>query len=483
MSISSSQYMQQTNYTQQHQNQQWPTAPLPMAALKQQTSISGGGKQVVATAGQKQKIVRRSRQPRNPQLSVARRNERERNRVKMVNRGFADLRERLLASFVSVSSSSTSCSGDSPAPEAFNSANWENEGSQFGSASEQMMLSPSKSISDKNQQSQDSKAKKYSKVETLRAATQYIKQLTEILRQQEALESSSTGQLYTMASNMDDQLADELNGSPPSSYLAFADNPPSNSTCSNASSQQQQQTYMTQAISQSNKKFVVSTTIPSSSGQTIQWNSNNNCLVQTSSSPTNQTSSVSTPTATTTTTTLPQNTFIKLEPQSSQFSHQNYNITQHSQAAVEDQSSHTHIWIEQHQTSFMEQQQIYQQQQQQQQQQEQQWQFGMNQTSDIVQQSSVSSASPCSSTATNQTNTTTATSSANQANHTYDWYPAQQNQLSPLATQASSPGYPAEHQQQQYQMHRIQHQQQHQHHQQQPIMYHPQHQQHQISLY
>lgn len=93
--------------------------------------------------------VRRTRQPRNPQLSVARRNERERNRVKMVNNGFALLREHLPIDEHTTAASLDSGS-ETPTP-------------------------------DGGKQSQG-RVKKFSKVETLRAAIQRIKMLEELIR-------------------------------------------------------------------------------------------------------------------------------------------------------------------------------------------------------------------------------------------------------------------------------------------------------------
>lgn len=95
--------------------------------------------------------VRRARQSRNPQLSVARRNERERNRVKMVNNGFARLRDHLPIEYLQQTS-----------------AGYESAGSETPDV--------------KSPGSQSSKAKKFSKVETLRAAIKHISMLNELMR-------------------------------------------------------------------------------------------------------------------------------------------------------------------------------------------------------------------------------------------------------------------------------------------------------------
>lgn len=105
------------------------------------------------SSSSKQKI-RRTRQPRDPQVSVARRNERERNRVKMVNNAFANLREHLPQELV------------------------------------ERLVCDSKG-----------KGKKFSKVETLRTAIQHIKNLVEVLNDGSELASTS------------EAIADELSAS------------------------------------------------------------------------------------------------------------------------------------------------------------------------------------------------------------------------------------------------------------------------------
>lgn len=122
-------------------------------SLEQQHSLSMRKR---PPAGSQQVKVRRTRQPRNPQLSVARRNERERNRVKMVNNGFALLREHLPIEDLQAHSLADDSGDDTPTPDC-------------GAAKGQSAKS----------------GRKFSKVETLRAAIARIRMLEELIRSTE----------------------------------------------------------------------------------------------------------------------------------------------------------------------------------------------------------------------------------------------------------------------------------------------------------
>ena len=130
------------------------TSGAQLKAHEQQTKRGRqrAAKTNVQTLAQGQTVakVRRTRQARNPQLSVARRNERERNRVKMVNNGFALLRDHLPVEYL------------------------QSTGDEQTSEPATPDLASNRSCS--------SKAKKFSKVETLRAAIQHIKSLVQVLQ-------------------------------------------------------------------------------------------------------------------------------------------------------------------------------------------------------------------------------------------------------------------------------------------------------------
>lgn len=316
---------------------------------QQQTIVStNDNQQQQQTKMQPTKITkaRRTRQPRNPQLSVARRNERERNRVKMVNNGFALLREHLpiedLQAFEQPGGSETP------------------DGTSSGG------------------KSAGQKAKKFSKVETLRAAIQRIKMLEELIRSTEpgfeSINITSTGNSQHL--NMYDEEPLSVCGGEALSYMSSS-SPHSSSTTTTATAASTQQAFN------------------SSSSNNNNINLDNNNLHLTAYQQQYQ----------------PEH-FIKLEPQQTtpQFSPQQlYNVpspqnSQHSHSSgpksnqqpqyqqvhhhnqqqqleamqqptmspaepLQEEPSHTHLWIQQHQSSFIEQQQQQYQQQQQQQQQ------------------------------------------------------------------------------------------------------------------
>lgn len=311
--------------------------------------------------GQQQKVakatkVRRSRQPRNAQLSVARRNERERNRVKMVNNGFALLREHL------------------PVEDLQACEQQSDDGSVSGTQ-----------MNNNKQSSNSSKAKKFSKVETLRAAIQRIKLLEELLR-----------------STDPDFKSIQLNGTETTAALnnqmmaMYDDEEPSLSVCeplSCGSSSAQSTNLLNNNVNQQPLDNM--------------HNNNNNNIHQQVNQQHHLASAHPMNSASATITTAPSTTmysnyapssghFVKLEPQSPSMSqmspqqaapHQttasglNHHQQQYhhlhpnqSQSQVHlsgptmgveqapEVPSHTHIWIQQHQSSFMEQQQQYQQQ-------------------------------------------------------------------------------------------------------------------------
>lgn len=315
--------------------------------------------------GQQQKVakvtkVRRSRQPRNAQLSVARRNERERNRVKMVNNGFALLREHLPVEDLQACEQQSGC--ETP------------DGSLSGT---QM---------NNKQSSSSSKAKKYSKVETLRAAIQRIKMLEELIRSTEP--GFESMQLNMIGGNANSTNEASLNGQ---MMAMYDDEEPSLSVCEPLS-----------CGSSSAQSTNLLNNQPEINNNTIHNNSNINHHHLAPTHPMNSASATITtaPTSTTIYSSYVQSGpssghFVKLEPHSpsvSQMSpqqvalhqtttsglnhlnqqqyhhHHNQSQVHLSQMGVETQAqevpSHTHIWIQQHQSSFMEQQQQYQQQQQ-----------------------------------------------------------------------------------------------------------------------
>ena len=118
--------------------------------------------------------LRRTRQPRNPQLSVARRNERERNRVKQVNNGFATLRDHLPVEYLQREAAAAAAAAAAAGSECGAGTGADDTGSDtpdlFGSGG---ASSGSKSTT--------TKTKKCSKVETLRSAIQYIKMLNQLI--------------------------------------------------------------------------------------------------------------------------------------------------------------------------------------------------------------------------------------------------------------------------------------------------------------
>lgn len=246
--------------------------------------------------------VRRSRQPRNAQLSVARRNERERNRVKMVNNGFALLREHLPAEDLQA------CESGSETP----------DGSSSGG----------------HQAKCANKAKKYSKVETLRAAIQRIKMLEQLIRSTEPeFESINLNTSGPLAAN---QMPTSYDEEPLSVREPLSCD---SSSAQSASQHQYQQRLMhtSEASQHLSPAFTTAST-------TIY---NANCGA---------------------------GHFIKLEAQASEpLSPEQPQATsqqpdglnpQHLSQYQPEAASHTYTWIQQHQSSFMEQQQQYQQQRQ-----------------------------------------------------------------------------------------------------------------------
>lgn len=273
--------------------------------------------------------IRRTRQPRNPQLSVARRNERERNRVKMVNNGFALLRNHL----------------------PFDESALEESGSETPTPGGKPLSGSS------------SKGKKFSKVETLRAAIQHIRMLENLIRTQEP-EFESMNIVNSSGSASGSQMAsmyDEVDGCP----LSVGE--PLSCSSAHSNSTSTNQTHQDSLLSQLQIRA-------ESSNISVQAGSSTYMGRHLSADSQNH-----------------QEQFIKLKPQHHQI-HHNHNHHQHQQQqhsipspqnhpagqslangsqpqsqfsvppSESQAQSHTHIWIEQHQNSFMEQQQLYNQQ-------------------------------------------------------------------------------------------------------------------------
>lgn len=251
------------------------------ASIRKRSNLAPGSKQPVK--------VRRTRQPRNPQLSVARRNERERNRVKMVNNGFALLREHLPIEDLQAHSMADDSGDDTPTPDC---------GAAKGQAS-------------KN-------GKKFSKVETLRAAIARIRMLEELIRSTEPGFESMNIQQSGMSQPLD------------------CDNSAATFTGSTGSQQ----------------SSVVSNHGPYDMDEPLSVCEPLSCnSVGSSHSPIQQVYT-------------PQHCqpFPKQEPANSpEIGHHQQQIHHHHQQQQQQQQmeipSHTHLWIQQHQNSFIEQQQ------------------------------------------------------------------------------------------------------------------------------
>jgi hypothetical protein len=305
--------------------QQQPQQPQPQSSPQKPTRVTK---------------VRRTRQSRNPQLSVARRNERERNRVKMVNKGFALLRSHLPIDYLQQSNGYESAGSETP--------DIKSPGSQSG------------------------KAKKFSKVETLRAAIQHIRMLEELMRSAEPnFESINIGQEQQQPQiKQDDGASNSFTGyddvdSGPSSC---ADGPLS---CGSASSlinpasnqpaiqcRQQVQLYAgEQAIgASSNLEQFVKLEPFAANNEPIQFQQQQ--LIQPASPLDSARTTIQTPVSQ-----------AQQQHLNSHYSQAPSMMTQvHQQQAIAGSdttttSEHTHMWIQQHQSSFMEQQQQQQQQQ------------------------------------------------------------------------------------------------------------------------
>jgi len=283
--------------------------------MPRQVKLEASG-QVAASKGQVAKVVkvRRTRQARNPQLSVARRNERERNRVKMVNNGFALLREHLPVEDLQACEGSGS---DTPTPD---------NGSQSG------------------HKSSGSKAKKFSKVETLRAAIQRIKMLEQLIR-------STEPSFESMNIVSSSQFAGYEEAEPP---LSVCEPPSCGSSHSNSMSapiqsqglefqqqQQQQHQHQQQPAYCQQEQYVAKPEMQQHNAANL---------------PSPQSSQASG---------LNLNAYspiTKVHPNQQQ-ERLSESSPAHSLASSQmDEQSHTHLWIQQHQSSFMEQQQYQQQQ-------------------------------------------------------------------------------------------------------------------------
>lgn len=245
---------------------------------------------------QPQKVtkIRRTRQPKNPQLSVARRNERERNRVKMVNNGFAMLRERLGPSSVEELLETTNCKLS------------EHQGSGSDTPD---------THSDRKQN------KKYSKVQTLRAAIERIRQLEQIIYAVDPAFKSLVASSHSASFPADDD----------SSYCGADDNISIVNSPAELRSQQPQQQQQVYATNQQ--------------GQFIRLEpAQLNSLPSPQNSQTSATSAFNGSTG--------YSPLAASQPTMTQV-----HFHQQQQQMPQQPPSHTHLWIQQHQNSFIEQQQ------------------------------------------------------------------------------------------------------------------------------
>lgn len=255
--------------------------------------------------------VRRTRQPKNPQLSVARRNERERNRVKMVNNGFALLREHL-----PVEDLKPGC------------AAYDDEAQMSGEESPDLL---GKGINNNNNNSSASsttnKTKKYSKVETLRAAVRYIKFLEDLKRESDpAFESINLLPSGTPSSSKQllSQFTDDFD-EPGSSASYCGDDISVSSTVQQQQQQHRQQQVASYATNQQGQ-FIKLEPSPLSQQLPSPQNSQTSHATTSYSPPANNQTQV--------------------------------HFVNHQQQQQLYQPSHTHLWIQQHQSSFIEQQQL-----------------------------------------------------------------------------------------------------------------------------
>lgn len=153
---------QNTTTTTMIINQQGLPTIVSVGSSQQQHELAQAGSIIKSESANNKKAtrvtkIRRTRQSRNPQQSVARRNERERNRVKLINKGFDVLRDNLPVEYLQTVAPVEKCAAT---------------GSVEGDSSPDIQANGKKS----------SKAKKFSKVDTLRAAIQHIRMLEELIR-------------------------------------------------------------------------------------------------------------------------------------------------------------------------------------------------------------------------------------------------------------------------------------------------------------
>lgn len=261
------------------------------------------GQQPQPQQRQKATKVRRTRQPRNPQLSVARRNERERNRVKMVNNGFAMLRDHLPIEYLAACQGADLSDRESSTPDV-----------------------SAKPVSGAL------KAKKFSKVETLRAAIQHIRMLEELMRSAEpAFESINIRPADQIQQQQ--QLAHDEEPLSVGEPLSCSSSSNSNSNSTSASQTAYTIAGPTQIYQSQPEQFVKL----EPQQQLVQQVAFDHQLA----SPSSQASCSSGLHV--------QSPF--QQSQMTQVHHQNQNQNQ------QPEQSHTHLWIQQHQSSFIEQQQ------------------------------------------------------------------------------------------------------------------------------
>lgn len=239
--------------------------------------------------------TRRSRQPKNPQVSVARRNERERNRVRQVNDGFAKLRQHLPV--------------DEQVPNEHPDS-----------------FTPTPESSSKASQQAAQKARKYSKVETLRAAIKYIRELNELML---SIEPNFQCNLVASTSSSSDLFDDE--------QLSVC--APLSCSSSSQSNHQLGANYQHQLASSEQFIKLEPHQMMSPSEHSLSSNTSSG-LNQHQHQPQPQ----------------PQQQPMMIE-------HQRAAQQLAQDAAGNGEQSHTHLWLEQHQSSFIEQQQFHQQQQ------------------------------------------------------------------------------------------------------------------------